>query len=57
MINTDASKDMGVITIEILLYLLYFLFLLVAVIKAALHRSLFYERWSKTRIESTVKVK
>ena len=57
LINTDASKDMGVITIEILLHLLYFLFLLVAVIKAALHRSLFYERWSKTRIESTVKVK
>lgn len=56
LINTDASKDMGYATIELLVALIYFLFLLLTTIKAALHRSLFYERWSKTKIESTVQV-
>lgn len=56
LINTDASKDMGYATIELLVALLYFLFLLLTTIKAALHRSLFYERWSKTKIESIVQV-
>ena len=56
LINTDASKDMGYATIELLVALLYFLFLLLTTIKAALHRSLFYERWSRTKIESTVQV-
>ena len=56
LINTDASKDMGYATIELLVALIYFLFLLLTTIKAALHRSLFYERWSMTKIESTVQV-
>ena len=56
LINTDASKDMGYATIELLVALIYFLFLLLTTIKAALHRSLFYERWSRTKIESTVQV-
>lgn len=56
LINTDASKDMGYATIELLIALLYFLFLILTAIKASLHRSLFYERWSRTKIESTVQV-
>ena len=57
LMNEDPSKDMAYATIELLTSLLYFLFLLMAIIKSARHRSLFYERWSKTVIQSTVKEK
>lgn len=57
LINEDPFQDMAYITLELLTALLYFLILLIALIRAAGHRSLFYERWSKTKIQSTVREK
>lgn len=55
LMNEDPSRDMAYLTLELLAALLYFLFILLALIQSARHRPLFYERWSKTRIQSTVR--
>ena len=54
--NTDPYKDMAYATIELLAAILYFMILLTALIKSARHRRLLYEKLSKTKIQSTVKV-
>jgi len=54
--NTDPYKDMAYATVELLAAILYFMILLTALIKSARHRRLLYEKLSKTKIQSTVKV-
>ena len=54
--NTDPYKDMAYATLELLATILYFMILLTALIKSARHRRLLYEKLSKTKIQSTVKV-
>lgn len=56
-INNEPAWDMAYATVELLIALLYFLILLMTFIKSARHHSLFYERWSKTKIQSTVRKK